>query len=534
MEKKDKDFLDEKKKYEMMKVRELEEQLVEEKKKRAKEDKHYLQQFDEMLKLKKQKEILDLKLPKPIHKSKSYQKKLNKRKKSRGKKAKRKKSAKKLKKNDNKVFMVSARKAVDTFRDSVISQRGGDRKSNPFVPETMRKMINRQQPILPDDFKNIPGGEDLTWNQKLDIMRAALGDKKMPDYLRNREMGSTAKKVRFNRESDYHDLRNSNGFIDANATRKIGYRTYNMKHLSSMEARKLKGTPKIKVKSIDKYYEDLKRKSLEKKRKEREDAKGLGQKPKVVYVNNPNQNQNLDAIEAQLQNIRDNLKPLINQFNREIPARNPHAELMEVACGRLMKVHSEKLIESIIEDLVEENVYYLNEMETEHQRNQQSSKIRGLCDEMAKAFGQMEMVQRQHYLDLRGLERMHKDISKNIPVKDRYKLIQHEDFMGLNEIQNEKRKAHFLADGPFTDKFRFEFQKQELKLRKSDEDRFRKNADDEKMLIVKDQTFRKKEYVDGVKVVTDKLMEELMIEVMEEFSRAQDVFVDTVIKAEFS
>lgn len=489
-----------------MKMKELERALDDERVSRKEQDKHYLEQFEHMLKLKKQKEALDLNLPKPLHKSKKYQKKLQKaRKKSRQKKQRRKKS-----KPKGGIRIVGTQQLVDSYRETLNSERYSQREPPVVRPRKIQELINRGKPILPEDFKEIPGGEDLTWNQKLDIMRAALGGEKMPNYMRETQQ----KKVKFSRDSEYHDLRASNGFLEGDDQANY-FKTFNTMNLANNE--KIKINDKLNAPSPEEIYNNLYN-----KQKPRLSPKKKSPVKQIVA-----KDQNLDKIEAQLKEIRENLKPLINQFNKDIPARNPHAELMEVACGRLMKVHSEKLIETLIDELIEETIEALNQLEVDRKLKEESEKIKSLCYEINKNLRGIDVQQKHHFIDTNTLEKFHKKIS----VKENLRYLRKDDYMNLDMIQKEKRNAHFLADGPYEGYFA---KKTDVRMLESEVKAIKLKAEARAKIISDNETFRKSDYIQGSEVVGEKIIEEVFKEVIAEFVKAQDQFVKLVVDAEFS
>jgi hypothetical protein len=61
--------------------------------------------------------------------------------------------------------------------------------------------------------------------------------------------------------------------------------------------------------------------------------------------------------------MRGDLLPLMSRINQVGMERGPTADLLEISVGRLVKVHSEKVIELVIDDLVIEIIAILNHSE---------------------------------------------------------------------------------------------------------------------------------------------------------------------------
>lgn len=84
----------------------------------------------------------------------------------------------------------------------------------------------------------------------------------------------------------------------------------------------------------------------------------------------------LSSLEQQLASIRENLQPLMHQYQNIPFGGGPHAELMELATGRLIKVHSEKLNSLIIDDIIEETIHMLNGLESINERKRQERDLK--------------------------------------------------------------------------------------------------------------------------------------------------------------
>lgn len=105
----------------------------------------------------------------------------------------------------------------------------------------------------------------------------------------------------------------------------------------------------------------------------------------------------IDNLEEVLKSIRFQLQPIIKQVNTMPFESGPHAELMELAAGRLLKVHSENLIELVIDDVLEETVHLLNGFEELEKRRKKERSMKEMMVGLIEGVGSMDVMQRHHY-----------------------------------------------------------------------------------------------------------------------------------------
>ena len=241
---------------------------------------------------------------------------------------------------------------------------------------------------------------------------------------------------------------------------------------------------------------------------------------------------NLDQIgllEKQLAAIRENLKPVINQY-ASMPIQGPHADLMELAAGRLIKVHSENLLELLIDDLLEENIILLNNLETMESRQKQQFDLKNALNNLLTDIGDMDVNQRHHYQT--AIESKHffptpKEIYQT--KKDLEKTRKH--FQGGFDT------IHLLSRNIA------EYGGTEERYSTADDMNVRLTMNPNLLMkLIRDQImhedrineipFLDPSYVQRAAKVGEMLIEDVIEEVLQVFMRAQDEFLTEVIKSE--
>lgn len=293
----------------------------------------------------------------------------------------------------------------------------------------------------------------------------------------------------------------------------------------------------------------------------------------------------LDGMHSQLRQIRENLQPLIDQYSKQSmlnSANQPYSELMEKSTGRLLKVQSERLIELLIDDLLVELVQVLNSKEQEKNYHQDLDLLKTYCKDILVDVGDIDVIQRQHHLNTVNLQNVPKSAGdfkylselngginglgsgfEHVPKAENLHLsnlelkniqdslnfrkqlqemgqsygITQDLKYGLSKARVEEtggfnKTSKFTDDGPYENGSSFPYTYQ---LDMSPEDT---------MKIIRDQIMAEdkrnetpyltKNFAEGVDAVGEKLMSEIMNEVLEEVTKAQDQFVNEIIKSELT
>lgn len=96
----------------------------------------------------------------------------------------------------------------------------------------------------------------------------------------------------------------------------------------------------------------------------------------------------IGRLENQLSQIRQNLKPIISQINKGTKNQGPNADLVAASVGRMIKIHSEKLTNMVIDDLLVEIIAILNQKEEMEHRQGRDRDLKdmalALCEELNK------------------------------------------------------------------------------------------------------------------------------------------------------
>lgn len=104
----------------------------------------------------------------------------------------------------------------------------------------------------------------------------------------------------------------------------------------------------------------------------------------------------LASLEQQLQQVRKQLQPVVNSLRNEpaVPRLGPTAELVASSVGRLMKIHSEKLLEMVLDDMVVEMIAILNHKEEVQKRMEIDGDLQAMALAMCEELNKIDIDQR--------------------------------------------------------------------------------------------------------------------------------------------
>ena len=91
--------------------------------------------------------------------------------------------------------------------------------------------------------------------------------------------------------------------------------------------------------------------------------------------------------------MRSELLPLMNRINQQGVNRGPLAELLESSVGRMIKIHSEKVIDLLIDDLLIEIVAILNYSEEVKHRKMREKEVVSLAQTMLLQVADLKRYQ---------------------------------------------------------------------------------------------------------------------------------------------
>jgi hypothetical protein len=371
---------------------------------------------------------------------------------------------------------------------------------------------------MPNDFNKIEGGQNLTWGQQLNIMKAAIDPEAQHQQRYSspqRHSTKTQRKTITTQIQAHPQSQTQNGKFKTYANQTL-YKTEPLQIDHTIHGNlDFQIRPHQEVKHPNSYLKF--------------------QKPQQT----PSNLTQLDMLEAHLSKIRTDLKPLIDKFNPHLPqGRSPHAELMELCTGRLLKVHSENLIELIIEELLMETVDCLNKSERERQKNFKKWEIKNLCSKMLQGLREIDIDQRHVYLGMNNMntEEFVNNFGKTGELAQKsWKLAQRPLFdLGVIDYYRENEQIGEKREGPYKNRAgllnRYE--------------NFVTIDSEVLMKLIRDQIMRedklqeipfmRKSYVESVKMLGDQIMNEVLEEILNDFSKVQDEFVNEVIKSEFT
>ena len=269
----------------------------------------------------------------------------------------------------------------------------------------------------------------------------------------------------------------------------------------------------------------------------------------------------LIRLEDQLSNIRNELKPLINQVNRWPKTQGPTAELMSASIGRLIKIHSEKMANMLIDDMLIEIIAVLNAKEESEKRIAREVDVKtmalALCDELNQIDVDQRLIfeganskavrtvsfqdyntaqagvgqyQRQPILDSNfALDLLHQPASEGRPYMTSNNEGHYNRDFDSKDLRKLASTSMFVGKGPY----------------KGDFSHQSKVAMPHDMLVklLRDQImnedavqrvpYLRRQNVAAMEIDSDRLIDEALEQVLREFEEAQDEYVQNVVKGEF-
>lgn len=282
----------------------------------------------------------------------------------------------------------------------------------------------------------------------------------------------------------------------------------------------------------------------------------------------------LGRIENQLNNMRQELKPIMKALNKPNRKGGPTVDLMQASVGRLMKIHSDKLVNMMVDDMIVEMIAILNEKEEMEHRRHREKDVKDMALALCDELNQIDIDQRfiheanknganrpgqssQGYQGLHhikqtpiphdfGLQILHGD-SSNIPVRSgaapgqasmtynhysgkNLPLSYPVDIASAQGLKSHQMANAFISKGPYKDQFaprtKLSFSAEQIQpiLRDQimNEDRLNKIP------------FLRKANAEASAVQIDHIVDSLLGEVMQEMEQAEEEFVKGVIKGEFN
>ena len=482
---------------------------------------HFMAKFEGLLSLKKQrdwkKNFKGGKVVEPVYKKdKEYQARLV------GKKPKkRQKSPKSQKSRKGSLRPTSAKMRSVSRRGSVArSSRGSKRRSSVMRPSVgaKKKVLHVANPWDPYHMGEMKGAENLTWGQQLDVMKATLGGKKYPNGVKKALEAPTRRR----------------SISGSQARRSVRFSAKSVK--GAREDSVESGCPPTMDKNAYRLLQYSKNQNQPKSQKS----------PKKGYKSSKSglKLSEFDKIELELHSIRQKLQPLLLNFQNNIPSRQPHAELMELCAGRLIKVHAERVIEQLIDDLLYETVENLNKIEYMQKMDKNQKYIKRMCGQLLGEVNDIDVDERHQWLNFEAgkILKIAKNRFAEVGAKNGVPgsgdglgsaLL---DYAGSLNLEGVRRDLRNVKKGPYRAESGLDYPAMiQLKItdefvryvtRKAQATRIA-NEKSEKGRI------RTLEYQQAVELVSEDIMADLFKEVMKEVDEVEKEFVDEVINTEF-
>lgn len=247
----------------------------------------------------------------------------------------------------------------------------------------------------------------------------------------------------------------------------------------------------------------------------------------------------LARLEENLYDIRQDMRPIMEEINRKnniYDKSSPHAELMAKSAGRLLKIHSEKLAEKIIDELMEESVNLLNFYEELQQRKEKENEIKDLALDMLREIDAININQKFINSGKPIITREMLQVSQPGHFNSGNESLPLRDF-DSNFFKQKQLETNILKNGPY-----------KLSNNYEDENKIQLNFNPNLLMLIKrDQymaediieetpslNFMKSEYAEGMMNIGDYITNEVLNEVVREFGEIQENFVNEVIKSEFN
>ena len=102
----------------------------------------------------------------------------------------------------------------------------------------------------------------------------------------------------------------------------------------------------------------------------------------------------INRLENQLKGIRNELGPIIQKLNTGLPSAGPNVELISASIGRLMKIHAEKLVNMLIDDVLVETISVLNTKEEMEKRRGREEEVKAMALALCEELNQIDVDQR--------------------------------------------------------------------------------------------------------------------------------------------
>lgn len=260
--------------------------------------------------------------------------------------------------------------------------------------------------------------------------------------------------------------------------------------------------------------------------------------------------QDLRRLEDQLASIRGELQPIMKELGRWPRPQGPTAELMSASVGRLIKIHSDKLTNMLVDDLLIEIVAVLNAKEEIEKRMSREQDVRAmalaLCEELNKIDVDQRFLFEASKSNALPASKKLVPIQPSVDYNFAFQFLhgnkdQGKEFLTNNglghknrdfdsgDIQRFKAASMFAGKGPykgiFSDQTKVTLQHSTLVKLLRDQ-------------IMNEDNLQKVPYLrrqnaEALAIESDKLIEEALGQVLKEFEEAQEEFVKSVVKGEF-
>lgn len=249
--------------------------------------------------------------------------------------------------------------------------------------------------------------------------------------------------------------------------------------------------------------------------------------------NNGDSMAQLSSLEQQLASIRENLQPLMHQYQNIPFGGGPHAELMELATGRLIKVHSEKLNSLIIDDIIEETIHMLNGLESINERKRQERDLKSALKQLMTNVGEMDINQRHFHQNSIGLKQMMQNMKYGaIPKREGAQYEVGQD--PISKLSSEITLGLALRNGGGRNTAGYDSLIREKSMVSIDPQVLMKITRDQIMHEdrINEIPILKPSYVKKAVQTSEDVIEGIILEIVRNFGSAGDQFLTEVIKSE--
>lgn len=124
------------------------------------------------------------------------------------------------------------------------------------------------------------------------------------------------------------------------------------------------------------------------------DAVKRAQLGPLPHYSNDKQLSDIGRLENQLKSIRQELAPIIQKLNTGLPSAGPNVELLSASIGRLMKIHAEKLCSLLIDDVIIETIGVLNHKEEMEKRKAREEDVKSMAMALCEELNEIDVDQR--------------------------------------------------------------------------------------------------------------------------------------------